>query len=216
MSLLTSKPAPAAPPPPSVPVTVVNTPLPVQGAINAKITNAYIPVSGTVTVSNLPTVQTVQFNGTPNVNVATSDRAPLVVEPDVAAALNEITLSCGPATFNQYGQAGCSLYTVPSGSNLVVDNVSAQATLTPGEYLTHMEVGTENIIPPLVLANSYLVPAVLGTAPGGVSYYAAQAHVKLYVQGPGNIFGCSMEVGGGGSAPSGGLNCSFAAHLVPQ
>ena len=65
----------AAPPTPAIPVAVTNTPLPVQGTVNAN-------VSGTVGVSSLPAVQ---LSGTPTVNLSTSPTAPLYVDADRSA-----------------------------------------------------------------------------------------------------------------------------------
>jgi hypothetical protein len=186
----------AAPPTPSIPVNVTNTPLAVTGTVNANI-------NGTPTVN-------ANLTGTPNVHVTTDSGAPLVIDPDAASARNSVSGTCGPTNFNQFGEGGCSLYTVPSGYNLIVENGSEQIAAVPlGEYIQHAEIGAENI-PPLVLIGTYLVPAQVGTN-GAANWYAAQASARLYY-GPGTNLGCSAQVFGG---TSGGIYCSFSGHLSP-
>jgi hypothetical protein len=56
-------------------VTILNVPLPVTGSVNANITNASVPVSGTVSVSSLPSVHVsslpaVQVSSLPAVQVS--------------------------------------------------------------------------------------------------------------------------------------------------
>lgn len=199
----------AVPPPPSVPVSVVNTPLPVTGTVNANI--------GTPTVNanvlGTPNVNAA-ISGVPNVHVNTDSGTPLVVDPDGASVRNSVSGTCGPTNFNQFGEGGCSMFTVPPGFNLVVETVSEQVaglTTSTGEYIQHMEVGAENgNLGPLVLIGSYLVPAQVGTN-GVATWYAGQAPVRLYY-GPSTVFGCSVQVFGG---TGGSMYCAFTGHLSP-
>lgn len=82
LGLLTSRPVPAQAPPPSLPVRVVNTPLPVQGTVNANVTNASIPVTGTVTAS---------IAGTPNVNATVANTVAVTGAVAVSSLPNNAT-----------------------------------------------------------------------------------------------------------------------------
>ncbi len=224
LGFLTSSPAPAAPGPTSV--TVVNTPLPVQGAVNANITNATVPISGSVAVSSLPPVLgtvnanitnssiPVTFSGTPNVHVFNDNGAPLFVDPNASAARNAIQQNCGAAGFDGSGAGGCTMYTVGAGVNLVVDSASESlqgiATGT-GEYIQHLEIGappssTSTLVVPLI----YLAPTQVGTN-GPLTWYTANTNARLYFP-TGSTVACSAQVFGGSS---GALFCTFTGHLVP-
>jgi hypothetical protein len=112
----------AAPPTPAIPVSVVNTPLPVQGTVNAN-------VSGTVGVSSLPAVQ---LSGTPTVNLNTTPTSPLYVDAD-RSARNGFNASCFTGNVDPtYGQASCSLLTIPAGRQIVIETISCQAELYAG------------------------------------------------------------------------------------
>jgi len=117
----TLAPITAAPPTPSIPVAVTNTPLPVQGSVN---------VSGTVGVSSLPAVQ---LSGTPTVNLSTSATAPLYVDAD-RPARNGFNTSCFTGNVDPtFGQASCSLLTIPAGRQIVIETISCQAELYAGD-----------------------------------------------------------------------------------
>lgn len=102
----------AAPPPtavPAIPVTVANTPLPVQGNVNATLT------------------------GTPAVRLDTTPTTPLFVDAD-RPARNGFNVSCvTPNVDSLNGQAGCTLLTIPSGRQVVIETISCQAELCTGE-----------------------------------------------------------------------------------
>jgi hypothetical protein len=107
----------------AVPVTITNTPLPVQGSVNAN-------VSGTVAVSALPPVQ---LSGTPAVSLATAPAAPLYVDAD-RPARNGFNASCFTGNVDSVaGQASCSLLTIPAGRQVVIESVSCQAELYAGD-----------------------------------------------------------------------------------
>jgi hypothetical protein len=112
----------AAPPTPAIPVSVVNTPLPVQGTVNAN-------VSGTVGVSSLPAVQ---LSGTPTVNLNTTPATPLYVDAD-RSARNGFNSSCFTGNIDPInGQAGCTILTIPAGRQVVIETISCQAELYAG------------------------------------------------------------------------------------
>lgn len=99
----------------AVPVTIANTPLPVQG---------------TVGISSLPAVQ---LAGTPAVQLASTPTQPFYVDAE-RSARNGFNASCATANVDPtYGQASCSLLTIPAGRQVVLETVSCQAELAAGE-----------------------------------------------------------------------------------
>lgn len=124
MVLINTGSAAAWPPPtPTAPVKVVNTPLPVQGSVNANVT-------GTVGVSSLPAVQ---LSGTPAVKLNTTPTTPVYVDAD-RPARNGFNVSCFTGNIDSVnGQASCSLLTIPAGRQVVIETISCQAELFAGE-----------------------------------------------------------------------------------
>ncbi len=100
---------------PSVPVTIVNTPLPVQGSVTANVT-------GTVGVTSLP-----------GVNLNTSPTAPLYVDAE-RPARNGFNVSCFTGNVDSVnGQASCTLLSIPAGRQVVIETISCQAELFAGQ-----------------------------------------------------------------------------------
>ena len=100
---------------PSVPVTIVNTPLPVQGSVTANVT-------GTVGVTSLP-----------GVNLNTTPTAPLYVDAE-RPARNGFNVSCFTGNVDSVnGQAGCTLLAIPAGRQVVIETISCQAELFAGQ-----------------------------------------------------------------------------------
>ena len=98
----------AAPAPPVVPVSVQNTPLPVQGNVNATVTN------------------------TPTVRVNTTPTTPVYVDAD-RPARNGFNVSCFTGNVDGDGQASCNLLAIPAGRQVVIETISCQAELYAGE-----------------------------------------------------------------------------------
>ncbi len=93
--------------PPSVPVTVTNTPVPVQGSV--------------------------ALTGTPTVNVPRAPTAPLYVDAD-RPARNGFNVSCFTGNVDPtFGQASCSLLSIPAGRQIVIETISCQAELYAGD-----------------------------------------------------------------------------------
>lgn len=134
MSHFTSPPATAIAP---IPVQVTNTPLPVQGTVNANVLNAVnvsgnvnANVAGTVAVSSLPAVQ---LSGTSPVSFSNTATTPLYVDVD-ASARQGFNAECFTGNVDPInGQASCSLLTIPAGRQIVIESVSCQAELFAGE-----------------------------------------------------------------------------------
>ena len=105
--------------PPALPVSIVNTPLPVQGN-----------VTGTVAVSSLPAVQ---LSGTSTVKLNTTPLAPAYVDTD-RPARNGFNVSCFTGNVDPvYGQAACTLLSIPAGRQVVLETISCQAVLVGGD-----------------------------------------------------------------------------------
>jgi hypothetical protein len=167
----------AAPPPPSVPVTVVNTPLQVTGTVNA---NIGIP---TVNVNSLPGVQ---LTGTSSVNVTNPSLTignpasnPVLVS-DVADSVNQeyfnnLCQTNDPT--NAYCAQNSVLPVVPSFTadshpvkQLVIDFVSGNCIATPGDDIMDVSVNT-----PGVSGESYfVVPVKIFSNASGSSWSFAQ------------------------------------------
>lgn len=108
---------------PSVPVTVTNPSLVVQGNVNAN-------VNGTVGVNSLPAVQ---LAGTPAVRLSNTPTTPVYVDAD-RAARNGFNASCSTPNIDPAsGQSSCSLFTIPAGRQVVIETISCQAELAAGE-----------------------------------------------------------------------------------
>jgi hypothetical protein len=110
----------------SAPVTVVNTPLPVNGTVsasisgnvNATITNASVPVSAAQTG-----LWNVGITGTPSVNIAS---LPALNDGN---ALNPYRTNCTES--DNLGGFVCDLGTVPSGKELVIEEVTGHIPGAP-------------------------------------------------------------------------------------
>ena len=187
----------ATPPTPSVPVSVVNTPLSVTGSVNASITNAALPVVGTVAVSSLPSVT---LSGTSPVSLNTSEFVPLYVEPDAAAANNPYVSECisnGPISPSVLGSNDCfSFLQVFAGSRLVIEYASLWARVPAGTVVANAYVGIYEGSVGGTVPQAYL--PITKTATDGVSdYYTASAPVRGYAVST-------------SSYPVGGVSCGIA------
>jgi hypothetical protein len=92
----------------------VNTPLPVQGSVNASVT-------GTVGVSTLPA------------NLNTTPTTPAYVDAE-RPARNGFNVSCTtPNVDSLTGQAACTLFSIPADRQVVIETISCQAELVGGK-----------------------------------------------------------------------------------
>jgi hypothetical protein len=126
VSLSTSaKTPPDTIPAPAKDVTVVNTPLPVTGEIDADVTiinNASSPV---------PVTGTVEISGTPKVDVDTTTDDPLIVQQLLSEPIN----FTGQTSVFQNSATGYYIaeenYTVPDGKRLTLEAVSLMTAAPP-------------------------------------------------------------------------------------
>lgn len=211
-SVATSKPAPAAPPIPSVPVTVVNNPLNVQGTVNAN-------VSGTVAVSSLPAVT---LSGTPSVNLSTSPAAPLYVDAD-RPARNSFSASCDtPNVDSTYGQASCVIFTIPAGRQVVIESVSCNAELAAGQGPGQADLIIPNIpygaAPTSAQGYYFPLPMARQASGNGVDILALMTPIRAYGGAP---TGGSVDIGvffraQPNASVSQAISCTIAGYVVPQ
>ena len=194
VSLLTSAPAPAAPTVPPIPVAVVNTPLSV---------NASVVGTPTVNVSGLPAVQ---LSGTPTVNLNSSANSPVYVDAD-RPARNSFSASCDTTNYDPtYGQASCTIFTIPAGRQVVIQSVACTAEVAAGQGPAQAN---------LIIPN---IPFGVAAGSGAIGYYVPLAMTRQTLNsGSGvDIWALSNQMTLYGSAPSGGsvdIGVFFRASL---
>jgi hypothetical protein len=213
LSNLPSRHVVAAPPTPSVPVDVTNTPLPVQGTVSATESGAWtvgvnnLPstqaVSGTVAVSNFPTTTPISFSNT--------STTPLFVDTDRAAREN-VSFECSTSILSgSGGDVVCApAYTVPAGQILVIDSVSLSVYLDTGSQISSAAL----LIKPSSGATQFFFPLTkMSTNVGSPALdgYAWSGQYTLYFPQNENINFAAItnDTGGNGS-----INGSFYGHLV--
>ena len=145
LGFLTAKPAPAQHPPHAEPVKVTNTPLPVQGTVNASQNGAW-----SVGVNNFPATQTVSFNGAPQpVSFSNTADSPLF-NRDVDNGRNpfqrHLVLDNGFVNPTFPG-VGCAItqcqasFDIPAGMRLVIEHVAARVQGAAGQkYIAFVQV----------------------------------------------------------------------------
>lgn len=206
----------AAPPTPSIPVNVTNTPLAVQGTVNAN-------VSGTVGVSSLPAVQ---LSGTPTVSVNSSSTNPVYVDAD-RPARNSFSASCDTENYDPTsGQASCTIFTIPAGRQVVIESVACTAEVAAGQGPAQATLIVPNIpfgnAPGSAAYPTYIPLAMtkqtLNNVGGGVDIWALTNQFRAYGAAPsqgsvdiGVFFRASLP----NLNPPQGMNCVIEGYLVP-
>jgi len=223
LGFLTSNPTPAQLPPPSVPVKVTNTPLPVQGTVsisntvpvagtvNAYVTNSVLPVSGavTATIANTP----VPITGAVTADFSNTSSTPLFADTDGPARSG-----FGASCFVQFpipgNQETCVIANVPNGKTLVVETISCFADVPQGgdaPLMTLFVASTPISGGPAALVYYYLALPKVSTITGS-DQYAITTPVRIYAA-PGGFVSLSAS---GASGPNliAGANCAISGHLV--
>jgi len=193
-----------------VPVNVTNPSLAVTGNVNSNVT-------GTVGVSSLPAVQ---LAGTPAVQLSNTSTTPVYVDSD-RGARNGFNSSCFTGNIDPvYGQASCSVFTIPAGRQVVIEAISCQAEVPTGQG-----PGDVQLVVPSAVANS--------TASGNNSHFLAlskqagdttleiwrlttplRAYGSAPAQGSADI---SLFFRGNPSAPNPqGIVCTISGFMVGQ
>jgi len=168
----------AAPPTPSIPVNVTNTPLAVQGTVTANI-------GGPIAVSSLPAI-TGNVNATltnASVSVNNSATSPVLVRNvddgqhpfEVDLTMNNDPGTWGPTTATCNGppvSTQCQIsFDVPAGQRLVVEHVSAYVDGASGQ--TYQAFIAGDLIEFLVLTKQISAP--------GLDTFTASQPMRVYV-----------------------------------
>ena len=181
------------------PVNVLNTPLPVQGTVS-------VGNKPSVDVANTPTVN---LAGGSSVNVSNpldsqSNPAPLVTLEAAQPYEDTCDLNLPPATV---GTQTCNFQAIPTGKRLVIQEVDANILVDPGVKPVILQVGTGSPVP------HYLTTTFTGSYAGLQDVFAAHQATHLYVsknQKP----SCTVLLGALTTNPSDGMNCSLSGFLV--
>jgi hypothetical protein len=163
-------------------VRVVNTPLPVQGTVGVNNFPANQAVSGTIGVNNFPATQAVSgtvnvgnFPSAQQVSFSNTGTTPLYIRDVDNPAHTPFlgTLFClVPA-----GSVSCDAsFSVPSGSELVIESVSARADLASGERAVVELNVTTNGVTSLFIE----IPLTFQITSSGIDTYTANQPVRLY------------------------------------
>jgi hypothetical protein len=200
---------------PAIPVTVANTPLPVTGTVNTNING-----TPTVNVGSLPAVQ---LSGTPAVSVSNTASTPLYVDAD-RPARNSFSASCFTDNYDPvYGQASCTIFTIPAGRQVVIESVSCTAEVAAGQGPAQADLIIPNIpygAAP-TSAQGYYFPLAMTRqtlSTSGVDIWAITNQFRAYGAAP---TGGSVDIGVFFRAslpnlnPPQGLSCTIAGYLVP-
>jgi hypothetical protein len=190
------------------PVTVLNTPLPVQGSVSVNNFPARQSVSGTVNVGNLPAVQSVSFSNT-NLN-------PLFVQnvENPARTGFQVSARC---TFDQFARCLISpIYTVSGGQIAVIEYASGVCAVDPGttvsEVLVLFTQGSSSN-----MTDFHLVPGQ-AISFAGESVASFGQEVRAYVTGgpSGNPLVFEVFSSGPESGQADGCSFSLAGYTVNQ
>jgi len=208
--LISAAPASSAVLTPSVPVSIVNTPLPVQGTVNAHVT-------GTVGVSSMPAVQ---LSGTPTVNLNTAPAAPLYVDAE-RPARNGFNASCFTGNVDPtYGQASCTLFSIPAGRQIVIETISCQAELYANEGPGDVQLIVPN--PPLgggaPVNVSHLLALTKQASTSSLDIWRMTTPLRAYASAPaqGSVnVGVFFRANPASPNPQ-GLSCTVSGYMVGQ
>jgi hypothetical protein len=198
----------------SAPVTVVNTPLPVNGTVQAQQGGPWnVGISGTpiVNVASLPPVS---LGG--NVNAAVSNPVgnagpvPLIIQDSANSTRTAFDVT-GTCSFN--GTAGCSitpLLSVPGGDIAEIESVSGGCSNGPGESLSDTHIvftGSSS------LSYSFFIPTQIPDAPGPDGVFAQ--NLRAYAFGGTNGTTINFESRSTGTNSNVCL-VAISGHLVKQ
>lgn len=202
----------------SAPVTVVNTPLPVQGTIGVNNLPAVQSVSGTVSVGNTPNVNVantpaVSVTNTPSVTVSGTasvsnavdqgnNPIPLLVSPQGQPYMD----SCQSNTSLHF--ASCDFHVVPAGQRLLIQFISLESLAAGG---TVYEASTGGVLNGSSI--SIFLPLSNGiTGDDGYLRQMAAAPITSYVDAN-FATGCAVTATGSSTAVA--VRCALSGYLVP-
>jgi hypothetical protein len=159
-------------------VSVVNTPLPVTGNVNATISGTPTVNVGSAPPVNVNFPNSIGINGpvgVENPKGAFNLPLPLIQQDFENPARSAFQASCTAACVN--GFLTCDLANIPSTKTLVIETVSASMSIDSPNFPARVIIVTKA---GGIFANHYLSPVLVGSMANGISYYAVTANVKLY------------------------------------
>jgi hypothetical protein len=112
-----------------------------------------------------------------------TNASPLSVAPQEGASLQIFTVDAFCDLHERDTSTGCTLATVPAGKRLVIEYVSAIASLNAGEFIAWTDVGSQGPLKGSVCHHFF--PATLGSD-GAKVYFGFSQQTKLYVNA-GNV-----------------------------
>lgn len=204
--------------PPSVPVSVVNTPLPVSGNVGvSSLPPLNATVTGNVGVTSLPPVTgTVNANVTgsvavtnsPTVSFSNTAAAPLYVDTD-RAARNSFMAACSTTYDPNIGQASCTIFgPIQSNGPIVIETVACTAEVPSGQGVAQADLVIPNG------GSNFTIPlAMTLQSPGNpVDIWAITSQIHVFAQGSGSSLGVFYR--GAPNLPPQGMNCVISGYTV--
>jgi hypothetical protein len=180
-----------------------------------------VGISGTPTV-NVNTLPAVQLSGTPSVNLNTTPTTPVYVDTD-RSARNNFDAFCSTGNPDPtYGQASCSIFTIPAGRQVVIESASCTAELAAGDGPGQADLIIPNIpygAPAGSGANGYYFPLAMSKQSGSsvVDIWALTTQLRAYGASPaGGTVDISVFFRANPSSAPQGMNCTIAGYVVPQ
>lgn len=186
-------------------------PLPVTGTVAATQTGAWnVGINGTPTVS---------ISGTPTVGVNTTSTTPIFVDAD-RPARDGFNSSCFTGNVDpMFGQASCTLFTIPPGREVVIETISCQAELYAGDGPGDVQM----IVPSPPVAGtpdhvSHLLTLTKQAGNSAVDIWRMTTQLRAYGSAPA---GGSVDIGlffrADPSRPNPqGISCTISGYLVGQ
>ena len=188
-------------------------PLPVTGTMAATQTGAWnVGISGTPTLS-------ISISGTPMVGLNTTPSTPIFVDAD-RSARNGFNSSCFTGNIDPvFGQASCTLFTIPPGRQVVIETISCQAEL----YAEDGPGDVQMVVPSSPVAGtpdhvSHLLTLTKQAGNSTLDIWRMTTQLRAYGGAPA---GGSVNIGlffrANPSRPNPqGIVCTISGHLVGQ
>ncbi len=197
----------------SAPVTVTNTPLPIQGTVNAVQSSAWnVGISGTpsVNVAGLPAVQ---FNGTQPVTFSNAEANPIFTRDVDSAVRHPIVRFVCSDIGTPGGNCGSApnFFTVPGGARLVIEQVDGTCIQYSGTNVTG--VGIKIQADTSIVEHSIPLP-FHGNSSDALTLNFSQL-TRIYAEPETTV---SARLTGGFVSPGSGAHCqvTVSGYLVNQ
>jgi hypothetical protein len=209
----------AAPPTPAIPVNVTNASLPVSGTVNANLNgtpsvNVANPVSvtGSVGITGNPAVTLLNNGYISPVYVETEANPAYFVQEGTCSTSAGTTLSPSANT-----QTNCTSFTAggfAATSRLAVQNASLSVQVPSGTIVQNAYIGMVN---GAFVAPFNFIPLTKMSSDANSDYYVGTADVHLYYA-TNQPLGCGVTASPNPSTGAGSplnIQCTISGHLVP-